>query len=327
MSTNQIAKNPVIVPADKQDQLRELTRAPLIAWPTILLLFWIVGGVVATDILALQGAIPLWLAALLNVIWMYPVFHVGHDALHRAVSSNRQVNDWVGRIALLFSLPEVSLGLFRYAHMIHHRYTNTPQDPDHYVVGSNWVTTLLRWLTFEFNYAYLCMKTDNSTGKKAFRVAAPTILATVAVFSALCALGYWQEAVFLWLIPSRITLCLIAFVFLWMPHLSDDRGNGLSHIHTADSSLDNLTAGTTVRLGHEWLLAPLMQWHNFHLIHHLWPTTPSYRHARVWKLLEPELRQRDLNIQHGFSLKPTFHPAGTTAVADCQPAATIAAAH
>ena len=81
---------------------------------------------------------------------------------------------------------------------------------------------------------------------------------------------------------------------------------------TANSSLDNLTAGTTVRLGHEWLLAPLMQWHNFHMIRHVWPTTPSYRHASVWKLLEPELRARDLNIQHGFKLKPTFHPAGTT---------------
>lgn len=315
MSTNQIAKNPVVIPAHKQDQLRELTRPPLVAWPTIFLLFWIVGGVVTTDILALQGLIPLWLAAILNVIWMYPVFHVGHDALHRAVSTNRQLNDWVGRIALWFSLPEVSLSLFRYAHMIHHRYTNTPEDPDHYVFGSNWFTTVLRWLTFEFNYAYLCMKTDNKTGKKAFRVALPTILATAAVFAALCAMGYWQEAVFLWLIPSRITLCLIAFVFLWMPHLSDDRGQGLSHIHTADSSLDNLTAGTTVRLGHERLLAPLMQWHNFHLIHHLWPTTPSYRHAKVWKLLEPELRARDLNIQHGFSLKPTFHPAGTTTTA------------
>ena len=335
MSTNQTAKNPVPIPDEKKDQLRKLTKVPSIAWPTIFLLFWIVGGVVTTDILALQGVIPLWVAAVLNVLWMYPVFHVGHDALHRAVSSNRKLNDWAGRIALFFTVPEVALSSFRYAHMIHHRYTNADQDPDHYIFGSNWATTVLRWMTFEFNYAYLCMKADTPAGKKAFRVAVPAVLATVAVFSTLCVLGYWQEAIFLWLIPSRITLGLIAFVFLWMPHLSDDRGSGLSHIHAADSSLDNLTAGTTMRLGNEWLLAPLTQWHNYHLIHHLWPTTPSYRHARVWKLLEPELRERDLNIQHGFSLKPTFHPAGTTAVSDYgsrlksifHPAATNAVGH
>ena len=171
----------------------------------------------------------------------------------------------------------------------------------------------LRWMTFQINYAYICMKAENPTGKRAFRHAIPVVVATVAVFSALCALGYWQEAIFLWLIPSRIVLGLLAFVFLWMPHLADDRGSGLSHIKPADSSMDNLTTGSTMRLGHEWALSPLMQWHNYHLIHHLWPTTPAYRHARVWKLLEPELRQRDLNIQHGFRLKPTCHPAGTTA--------------
>ena len=58
----------------------------------------------------------------------------------------------------------------------------------------------------------------------------------------------------------------------------------------------------------------LMQWHNYHLIHHLWPTTPSYNHRKVWQLMEPELRARDLRIQHGFALIPTFHPGGTTAI-------------
>jgi fatty acid desaturase len=68
-----------------------------------------------------------------------------------------------------------------------------------------------------------------------------------------------------------------------------------------------------MRLGFERLLAPLMQWHNYHLIHHLWPTTPSYNHAKVWKLMEPELRERDLRIQQGFALIPTLHIGSLTA--------------
>lgn len=57
-----------------------------------------------------------------------------------------------------------------------------------------------------------------------------------------------------------------------------------------------------------------MQWRNYHLIHHLWPTTPSYNHAKVWKLMEPELRERDLRIQKDFGLVPTLHIGGTTTV-------------
>ena len=314
MSTNQTAKNPVQIPEEKRALLTQLTRAPAIAWPTIALLFWIVGGVITTDVLALRGVLPYWIAAILNVVWMYPVFHVAHDALHRAVSTNTTLNDWVGRIALFFTIPEVTLGVFRHAHMIHHRLTNTPEDPDHYMFGSNWLSTVMRWMTFQFNYARLSMKAKTPAGKKAFRNAVPMAVFTVTVFTALCFNGYWQEAVFLWLIPSRIALSLIGFAFLWLPHLSDDRGEGLSHIHVADSSLDNLTAGTTMRLGAEGVLSPILQWHNYHLIHHLWPTTPSYNHAKVWKLIEPELRQRDLNIQHGFQLKPTFYPAPNSAV-------------
>ena len=116
----------------------------------------------------------------------------------------------------------------------------------------------------------------------------------------------------LWFIPARITTALIACVFLWMPHLDGDENGELTHITTAESSSINLTAGTTLRLGYERLLNVLMQWHNYHLIHHLWPTTPSYNHEKVWRLLETEIRARDLRIQNGFALIPTFHPGGTT---------------
>jgi hypothetical protein len=30
--------------------------------------------------------------------------------------------------------------------------------------------------------------------------------------------------------------------------------------------------------------------------------------------MEPELRARDLRIQHGFDILPTLHPGGTTAL-------------
>jgi fatty acid desaturase len=315
MSTNAAADNPVFIPEYKKAELKRLTRAPVIAWPTLAVAVWIVGGVIMVDYLALTGAMPLWAGMLLNVLFMYPVFHVAHDSLHRAASSNKWLNEKLGSLVLLFTIPEVSLGVFRYSHMQHHRFTNGDKDPDHYVYGSNWVSTVFRWMTFELYYVYYNLTSGDPRGLKAVKDGLPMVAATVAVYTLLCYLGYWKEATLLWLIPSRITLAIIGCVFLWLPHVSETEDGSIEHMHTSNSSGDKLTAGTTMRIGAESVLNVLCQWHNYHLIHHLWPTTPAYNHQKVWQLLEPELRSRDLNIQHNFDLLPTFSAGGLSKVA------------
>jgi fatty acid desaturase len=313
MSSNASSKNPVPVPAAKKAELYRLTNPPKVAWPTVALMLYIVIGVVAVDIAALRGLIPLWAGLLLNVVFMWPVFHVAHDALHRSASSDVTINDWIGRVGLLMVVPHVSLEVFRYSHMIHHRFTNDPQDPDHFVHGA-WWTLPLRWMFFDSYYAWYNLRSGDKRGLKSVKSTVPNVLATVAVALGLAWMGYGMEVLMLWLIPSRITMALIGFTFLWLPHLDGDEHGKLVHITTAASTTNNLTAGTTMRLGKEGLLRTLMQWHNYHLIHHLWPTTPSYNHERVWRLMEPELRARDLRIQRGFDLIPTLHAGGTTRV-------------
>jgi beta-carotene hydroxylase len=315
MSSNASSKNPVGIPSEKKAELYRLTNPPKLAWPTLWLMVYIVIGVIAVDWAAVTGRIPLWAGMLLNVGVMWPVFHVAHDALHRAASSNLALNDWIGRVGLLMVVPQVSLEVFRYSHMIHHRFTNDPQDPDHYVHGS-WWTLPLRWMTFDLSYAWYNARSKDPRGRKTLLQTLPYCAATLIAIVLLCYTGHGLELVLLWLIPSRVTLALIAFAFLWLPHLDGDEHGKLVHITTAASTTNNLTAGTTMRLGLERLLAPLLQWHNYHLIHHLWPTTPSYNHAAVWRLMERELRERDLRIQHGFDLIPTFHPGGSTPVAN-----------
>ena len=70
-----------------------------------------------------------------------------------------------------------------------------------------------------------------------------------------------------------------------------------------------------MRLGKEWLLGPLLQYQNYHLMHHLFPTTPFYRHARLWRLVEPELRSAELAIQNGFAIRPTIRVPASRAAA------------
>ncbi len=313
MSSNASSKTPVRVPPEKRAELYRLTNPPPIAWPTLAVLVFILGGVIGTDILALSQRLPLWGACLLNVVFMYPVFHVAHDATHRSASSNVRLNDWMGRLALLAVAPQVSLSTFRYSHMIHHRFTNEAKDPDHYTHGP-WWSLVLRWMTFDLSYVVYNLRSGDPRGIKTLKDTLPLAFATLTVACTLTYFGYGLEVLMLWLVPARVTTALIGFVFLWLPHLDGGDHGHLQHITTATSSHDNLTAGTTVRIGHEPLLDVLMQWHNYHLIHHLWPTTPSYHHRQVWNLMEPELRARDLRIQHGFALVPTLHPGGTTAL-------------
>jgi beta-carotene hydroxylase len=313
MSSNASSKNPILVSPDKKAEHYRLTNPPLIAWPTLAILVFIVVGIVGTDTLALNGHVPLWAAAMLNVLFMYPIFHVAHDATHRSASSNVQLNDWMGRIALLMIAPQVSLSTFRYSHMIHHRFTNEAKDPDHYAHGP-WWNIVFRWMTFDLSYAVYNWRSGDPRGVKTLKDTLPLAAMTVALVAALVYFGYGWEVVMLWLIPARITTALIGFVFLWLPHLDGDEHGQLQHITTAASTQNNLTAGTTMRMGNEPVMDALMQWHNYHLIHHLWPTTPSYNHRKVWQLMESELRARDLRIQHGLALIPTFHPGGTTAI-------------
>jgi len=75
----------------------------------------------------------------------------------------------------------------------------------------------------------------------------------------------------------------------------------------------NFTGATTIREGAEWFMGPVLQNQNFHLIHHLFPMTPFYNNHKVWRLLEPELRKKDLSIQHNFSIQPTRYPAAQSA--------------
>lgn len=313
MSTNASSKHPVRVPPHKRAELERLTQPPLFAWPTIFTFVFIVAGVVAANVAALQGRIPLWLGAVLNVVVMYPFFHVMHDSFHRAASSNATFNDWLGRLIMFVVGSLFTMEANRHCHMLHHRFTNGPDDPDHYIHGDSWWTRPLRWMSFDLRYGLLGLSGRDPRARKLLIQSLPYTAFMVAIIIGVVLLGYGYEYLILRVLPQRITLGLVAFVFLWLPHLDGDEHGKLAHMGVAASAAENLTAGTTMRLGFETLLSPLMQWHNYHLIHHLWPRTPAYNHAKVWKLMEPELRERDLRIQHGLKLIPVLHRGGTTA--------------
>ncbi|HAC34706.1 MAG TPA: fatty acid desaturase [Gammaproteobacteria bacterium] len=271
----------------------EYKASPKIAWPTTILCFVMVAVIVATWVAALNGTISLWLGALINGMASYGMFSVIHDSSHRAISSNRFFNDFIGTIGLLFLFPYAPMPILRWLHMQHHMYTNADIDPDWFTHTSPKWQAPVRWAIFDGYYMYYYFR----NGGQFVRKFMPTFLLyvgiVVPVLGAAIYYGYALEVFMLWFIPTRIGLFLIDVVFVILPH----------HPGIVSQQEDPFLA-TTMRMGWEWLLTPLMVYQNYHLIHHLYPTVPFYKMHKVWDLRKEQLTRHDVSYQTAFGLEP-----------------------
>jgi len=285
------------LPPEKRELFKQLTSAPAVAWPTVIMWLAVTIVMVGSDILAVTEVIPLWVATLVNAVVGYLAFSVVHDTIHRSGSTNTRFNDAMGQAAVLLFAPYVSLKLFRWSHILHHRFASGPRDPDIILHGA-WWTLPFRWMFIDLLYLRHVVKHGDKVSKGFFKDSLWLGAASLIVIVGLTAMGYGLHVLMLWFIPSRLVLLTLGFSFFWLPHVPHDTPQEV-----------NFTKATTVRLGHEWLMSPLLQFQNFHLIHHLYPFTPFYNNAKVWRLIEPQLREKDLAIQHGFDIIPTIYPA------------------
>ncbi|MDB5969664.1 MAG: fatty acid desaturase [Hydrocarboniphaga sp.] len=294
MSSSIIAINELS--PERRALFKRLTSAPRVAWPTVLLWLGATLSFIVTDTLAVTGEIPLWIGTLINGTVGYLAFSVGHDSIHRAISTNVKLNDWIGQLGILLVAPYVNMPMFRWAHILHHRFTNGERDPDR-IFNGPWWSLPFRWMFIDLLYFKHALQKGDKISKPYLRKSIQAAIVVAAVIAGLTWAGYGMEVLMLWAIPSRIIFLALGFSFFWLPHVPHD---------TAQE--DNFTRATTIREGHEWLMAPVLQYQHAHLIHHLFPMTPFYNNGKVWKLLEPELRRKDLAIQHGFAIRPTIYP-------------------
>lgn len=278
--------------ANQRAHLQALTRPQRWSWPTIALWVVVVGGYSATYVACFAGAMPLWLGCLINSALGYFAFTIVHDAIHRAICRNKRLNDLMGQSAVSLGAPYISLNLFRWAHLQHHRFANGPGDPDVVLHGPTW-SLPLRWMGIDLLYLRHVLRSGDPVALGHLRAGTPLAVGSLVLFAGLIAAGYGVHLLMLWFIPSRLLLIALGFSFFWLPHVPHDTPQAA-----------NFTRATTVRIGHEWFLTPALQAQNYHLIHHLYPTTPFYNNLKVWRLLEEELRQYELSIQRGFAIRP-----------------------
>ncbi len=260
---------------DDSERFKTLTQQPKIAWPTVLLVVAVFVLFGASTFAYINGELSLGWAIVLNTIASYVSFTPTHDATHHAVSSKRQLNDWIGRVATVLQSPVPFFRTFRYIHMQHHRFTNDPtHDPDAYVgKGPRWLLPL-KWATLDLNYLYYYFKPAVflKRPKNERRELYLAFLFGAAVFAAVSLAGWLKYYVLLFLIPTRVTALFLAITFDFLPH----------YPHQACGQ-DRPFQATSNRVGMEWRLTPILLFQNYHLVHHLYPTVPFYRYLKVWQ--------------------------------------------
>lgn len=286
----------------KNRDFQQLISAPALAIPTVLLFVACLSGLTGFSYLALQQQIPLWLGGVLNGLVVYFFFSVTHDSSHGAICTVKPVNDFFGRVSLLFFGPIATLSLARWIHNQHHRFTNVEgKDPDYFGHKIDlWMP--LRWLNFDYYYTtYFLKNADPALVRRLLPGLVFQLSLVAAILAAAFWWGYGREAVMLWLLPSRISSFLFVAMFVYLPHAP-----------FSATSEENEFQATSIRAGWEWLLTPLMTCQNYHLVHHLYPGAPFYRMVRVWNArIDYHLAQKPYFVDAFEVPPPVVHAGGS----------------
>jgi fatty acid desaturase len=216
-----------------------------------------------------------------------------HDAAHRALFKNTQLNDFVGAHFCGFPVG-ASLALYRPYHLSHHRHTQQPEDPD-LILSAPFPITITsfkrkmwrdilgvtgyqrRLEQFKFT-----MGKDASLARRLAKLVAHEkyfIASNATLLLILSVAGVWWAYFVLWLLP----------LMTWYQVISRVR-NIAEHAVVGDNNDRLRNTRTTLTNGlMRMVLAPY--WVNYHLEHHLFVYTPC------WKL--PAAHQ--MLIEQGFA--------------------------
>ncbi|HEX5804884.1 MAG TPA: fatty acid desaturase [Macromonas sp.] len=259
----------------------DVMRVPLISLPQWALSILALGGFICSSWAYMADLIPLWLAMVVNFVTVYLAFTPLHDSSHRAVSSNPVLNDTMGVLVGQLLMPGVNMTVFRTLHMDHHRFTGQEgRDPDTGLVKvPKWagvaylMFTDFHWVNFYYRHA-------RKHWSKTVAVWVTIMLLMVIVSHvALLASPWWKEFLLLYVIPQRVGLGVVAYVFAHIQH-----PHGLTW--------DREPFQSTVFIRGQSVLRKLLFGQQDHNIHHLLPHLPWFRYAHVWELANRVLREQ-----------------------------------
>lgn len=249
---------------------RNLIRAPSVAWPTLLLTGLILFAWTWIGWRAFFDGLSLWIAFVCNTTLAYMAFTPQHEAVHGSVSKKyAALNGVVGRLS---GVPLLSpFHAFKRLHLTHHKHTNDPEtDPDFWSGKGPWFILPLRWLTQDFYYWYISITSIKETSKTRKTEVIGTLVVFYGTAGWMALNGHLEAVIWAWIVPSRVASALLAFMFDYLPH----RPHRIAAKTNPFKATRNIQApGVTM----------IFLAQNYHLVHHVFPTAPFYRYARIWR--------------------------------------------
>jgi hypothetical protein len=115
-----------------------------------------------------------------------------------------------------------------------------------------------------------------------------------ALLSAVVGLGHGWQLVFIYAIPQRIGMGIVAWWFDWLPH----------HDLGVTAKIDRFRA-TRARVGWERMMNLLLIYQNYHIVHHIHPRIPFYLYVKAWKNTEADYLDRSVPVNTAWGRKLT----------------------
>jgi beta-carotene hydroxylase len=266
----------------------------MVAWPSVLLAFGIIGSFALVCTLGVMRVIPLWMGLILNSLLLYAIQTPLHEACHGNIAGRdgrwMWFNHLIGMICGAILLHEYKA--FRHMHLMHHRETNDDDlDPDHWVKVSNPFMVFFRCFTIVPFYHYFFFKKIalNPKDPTNFKVTAHVLAVYWVLYSLsfwLCLTGFTREVMALWIGPHWIGSAIIIYFFAYLPHKPHDTKN-----RWKATKIVNISGP----------MAKIINWvylfQNYHLIHHLYPRIPFYLYPEAFRDLRPVLDRQGARIQ------------------------------
>lgn len=282
-------------------QFGRVVTLPLIAWEEIGLIAACYAVLIGGASLAIAGWAPYPLVMVAHALAIYAIFTPLHDATHGALSRNRALNDALGTVAALPLFPGFTTGLYRFLHMEHHKHTGEAKaDPDEVTVATPMPGRFLVWMFLDLYWIGWYLRRVGDRPRREWMGAIASVVFFLVWHVGWLMSPYAVEFLLLWLIPQRLGITLLVYLFASIQHPEG--------VHQRERPIQ---ATRMMRGG------PLVRWATLsqaqHLMHHLFPTVPYYRYNDAWAVAEPRLREHEIVWGRVFGERPNPSPLASTA--------------
>ena len=171
------------------------------------------------------------------------LFITAHDAMHKTVTKNRYLNEFIG-VATAFLFAGMSYKKLKENHFKHHKYPGSKDDPDFYVKSQNFFKW---WISFLLRYS--------------------TVLQIVIMAAVFNLLKLWFDELNIWIfwvLPAFIGAIQLFYFGTYLPHKKP-------HDHDMDPH-----KARTQNKNHIWAMLSCY-FFGYHFEHHDSPSTPWWQ--------------------------------------------------